>query len=252
MERDINMRNYDYSTLEDRPRGITFGQTFNLTVASMVLFLIFVAGVMTAFGSPPSAVQNMLSYDAASCTISGSGCSGTLICPQTVLTAAHCQTTRQRVTVRLSNGTRVEGRVIAHRQNYGVDAAIIRLDSKVTDISPVPVASDYPPHNTEVFVYGRARSSGSSKITRFRCKVDVRGDGGWLDLVGDTAAIGGESGGGVFFGGKLIGIVSRSDSDWSQKRGRPIAYGTWTGVSVTDRTYKFVTENLCRDKYCPT
>ena len=43
------MKNYNYSTLGDRPRAVTLWQTFNLTIASMVLFLSFVAGVMTAF-----------------------------------------------------------------------------------------------------------------------------------------------------------------------------------------------------------
>lgn len=245
------MRN-DYECRENLGKMDLLLKFLCMAMWAVILFLVFNTVVMTAFGSPPS--LNILKYDAASVVISGSGCSGTLICPQTVLTAAHCQTTRQRVTVRFRNGSSIEGKVIAKEENKGdgVDAAIIRLESKVIGIEPVPVASDYPPHNTEVLVYGRANASGNTKITRFRSKVDLRGDGGWLDLVGDTAAIGGESGGGAFYDGKLIGVVSRSNSDWKKRRGRPVIYGTWTGVSVTDRTYKLVTENLCRDKYCPT
>lgn len=194
-----------------------------------------------------SALQNLLKYDAASVTVSG-GCSGTLICPRTVLTAAHCLTTGDRVTVRLSNGSSVKGKVIAHQEYSGVDAAIIRLDSSVENLPHVPFASEYPPDKSEVLVYGRAAATGNRQITRYRSTVDLRGDGGFLDLIGDTAAIGGESGGGVFYEGKCIGVVARTESSRSYRTGK----GSWTGVSVTDKTYRLVTANLCSSKDCKT
>lgn len=205
----------------------------------IVMWIIMLVWVSVSKADTP--LQNMIKYDQASFTLSR-GCSGTLICPRTGLTAAHCRTTGQRVTANLSNGSKVTGRVIAHLHRGGVDAAIIRFNTTVSNIEPVPFASTFPPDGAEVLVYGQAGAAGSKRITRFRANVDLRGDGGFLDLKGDTAAIGGESGGGTFYNGKTIGVVSRTESGRSYRSGR----GSWTGVSVTDKTYDLVVKHLCK------
>lgn len=215
-------------------------------IALVQIVIWFILYVWVSASRADTPLQNIIKYDQASFVLSK--CSGTLICPRTGLTAAHCYLKGQQVTAQLSNDRRVRGRIIARKHGGGVDASIIRFDSAVNDLPFIPFASTYPSDGTEVLVYGRAAAAGSKRITRFRARVDLRDDGGWLDLIGATSAIGGESGGGVFYDGKIIGIVARTDG-WG---GYQTGQGSWTGVSVTDKTYDLIADNPCEVRDCPS
>ena len=182
-----------------------------------------------------SPLQNLLKYDAASVELER-GCSGTIICQRLVITAAHCRTTGQRVTVILRDGRRIPGRVIKHDKS--IDVAIIRLDT-TEKLPSIDIASDYPPDGVEMLLYGD--TYGAGKIRRFRANVKYQGDGGWLDLYSNTSAIAGESGGGGFYNGKYYGTIARCD-DLS-------AGGSWTGLSPTPGTRKLVASVDCK---CPS
>lgn len=210
------------------------------------IFLIIIFALISLARSQDTPLQQIIKYDRASVTISPTGCSGTLICPRTVLTAGHCyKRIGQRVTVNLSSGSRVEGKVIATRDRDGVDVTIIRLDSAVNNLDSIPVASEYPPDGSEIQIYGRAAAINNSQITRFSGKVEWRGDGGFLDVVGEYAAAGGESGGGGFYKGKVIGVVARTGSK-AMKTG----VGSWTGLSNTPGVYEMVSANPCSVPAC--
>ncbi len=206
--------------------------------------LYFMAAVASGADSP---LQEIIKYDRASVVISPRGCSGTLICPRTVLSAGHCYKIGQRVTVRLYSGSSVTGKVIAHRDRDGVDVAIIRLDSSVNNLDSIPVASEYPPDGSEVQIYGRAAAIGNTNITHFKGKVEWRGDGGFLDVVGDYAAAAGESGGGGFYKGKVIGVVARTG-----KKAMHTGVGSWTGLSNTPGVYEMVAASPCSNPACLT
>jgi len=52
---------FDWRDSDDGHKGITFWQTMQLTIATVVIFLAFVTCVMTAFGSPPDPWVRMTS-----------------------------------------------------------------------------------------------------------------------------------------------------------------------------------------------
>ncbi len=189
---------------------------------STIVFAVCAAGLAVA---GQLATERLVQYDRASVRIE-SGCSGTLVGPRQVLTAGHCYETGQRVVVILHDGRRFAGRVVCARDDE-IDAALICLDTKAV-LPFVPLAEQPPPVGAEVLVYGVPSAAGVDRILRYRARVKSR-DGRWLELTGRTAPIAGESGGGVFYDGKLVGVIARTQNRVALYTGQ----GNWGAATKT-------------------
>lgn len=120
------MNEYEYRNLDDRPKGIGFWPLLQLTIATFILFWLFVAGVMTAFGAPPDPWVRMTFP---------SGCSGGVFHASReygiwIATCKHCVNRKGRVRLMFfQDGQRakVDGQFVRSHPQH--DCAIVWVSS---------------------------------------------------------------------------------------------------------------------------
>jgi V8-like Glu-specific endopeptidase len=197
----------------------------------------------------------------------GGGCSGTVIWPDTVLTAAHCVCSNNwvggnvcasdaLVTFRSGpNGggrRRIRGRATAHpgynpawtERNIEHDVAIIRLNGvSPAFVRPVGVASTNAPVNTSMLVAGFGRTGqdcdGANSVLNFtRDPIDAyEGDNA---VFYDRNVCKGDSGGPVLDGGASRVHAIHSMNAWTLFHG-------WVSKAVTTSShFAWIREQTCR------
>jgi secreted trypsin-like serine protease len=174
-------------------------------------------------------------------TGSGFFCSGTIIASRWVLSARHCVEayTPQYVrvgNVRMGQGTRANVSRVVKTSN--ADFALLQLGTSV-NASYAPLASADPPARATVDFYGWGTTSreDTSTLSDVLKKGTLRVVNSGRDVFGGRSIHGaklnavagyGDSGGPMWYGGRVVGVCSWGDNDYTTSDyGSVTANRTW-------------------------
>ncbi|TAJ97134.1 MAG: serine protease [Reyranella sp.] len=134
----------------------------------------------------------------------GSHGSGVVIAPGVVLTNHHVVEKLDKVSVEFPNGDKREAKV-AWKGVNSYDLAVLLVDTK--DIKPAAIDCAVSPVGRQVYAHGHPMSLRSITTWGKVASAPIYGDKEIADaVVLDLTITSGNSGGGVWSGGKLVGI----------------------------------------------
>ena len=226
------MSDYENRNLEDRPKGITLWQSFQLTIASVIFFLAFASCVVTVFGSHPDPWVRMTSP---------SGCSGGVFHASReygiwIASCKHCVNRPGRVRlVFFQDGQRakVDGRFVRSHPRYDCSVVWVSPDHFYELPVAVPIADSwYGPYKGQaVYAVGSYAGGTVTPVVRHVAVSSV--DRGAYQFRLNDYAWGGHSGGPVVDAatGRLLGVLwgtsGRTSLVTSNRALLETVYGTW-------------------------
>ncbi|WP_410567235.1 FG-GAP-like repeat-containing protein [Amycolatopsis sp. cmx-4-61] len=165
------------------------------------------ASSAVALGAPATGLPYL-----AKITMDGRACSGALVDPWWVLSAASCFTGSGPATVSVGTATAHAAQLIPASSR---DLMLIRLDAAMTGVLPVPLAGTQPGPGTKVQVagFGRTESEWLPDVPHAAAFTIATATDATMSMTGDNGgdACKGDAGGPVTDGtGNLIGVVGAS------------------------------------------
>ncbi len=132
-----------------------------------------------------------------------------------ILTAGHVVSQQGlQMTIEFADGKSYQGRVLGGIDSLPEDIALIKLDTKVPNIAYVPVPSAEKEKELRTgTVVTRIGTPNLGNFQYTQTKISQVSQGGRISTYGQNDQIyQGQSGGGIFYNGRMYGICSRCDS----------------------------------------